>query len=467
MYLDLMCRLGVVQALRTYLDGDIHPCCVWKPSDIVSALLVLNLSGGDNVDDLKRIQADSGFHPLFAQYLHYGLTPSERSTRQKAMEAQGSGSVPSASTVLRFLKRDGTDGLEGRGQGHAHIPECGETAQQLAACNKALLGALYTNKPCESITLDMDATLIETHKEDALYGYKGYRAYQPMNVWWAEQRVMLYTQFRDGNVNANYDLLPVLKQALSCLPESDKPKFFRSDTAGYTMELLKFCDDEHIGFAVGCPIKSSLRHEIRSLPAGAWHKLDDKREYAEVCYVPSELARAQKGKHEFRYIATRELICKQHILPGLAEPEYPFPTERLNGLTYKIHAVVTNRVDMHAVELIQWYYKRCGNSEEAHAVLKNDLAGGILPCDHFHANANWWWIAVIAHNIHSAFKVLCCGESWLTSRLKRMRFHIINIPGRVLLHGRELYIRLNRGDPANALFASIRQALSRLRPCPV
>jgi hypothetical protein len=95
MYLDLMCRLGVVQASRTHLDGNIHPFCVWKPSNIASALLMLNLSGGDNVDDLRKIQADSGFRPLFAQYLNFGLTPSERSTQQKIMEAQGAGSVPS------------------------------------------------------------------------------------------------------------------------------------------------------------------------------------------------------------------------------------------------------------------------------------------------------------------------------------------------------------------------------------
>jgi hypothetical protein len=31
----------------------------------------------------------------------------------------------------------------------------------------------------------MDATLVETHKQDALMSYKGYRAYQPMNAYWA------------------------------------------------------------------------------------------------------------------------------------------------------------------------------------------------------------------------------------------------------------------------------------------
>jgi hypothetical protein len=147
MYLDLMCRLGVVQALRTHLDGNIHHFCAWNPSDIASVLLMLNLSGGDNVEDLKKIQADSGFCALLAKFLDHELPLLERRNK-RIKRAQGSGSVPSASTVLRFLKRDGTDGLEGRGQGHAHIPESGATAQQLAACNKALLGALYTNKPC-------------------------------------------------------------------------------------------------------------------------------------------------------------------------------------------------------------------------------------------------------------------------------------------------------------------------------
>jgi hypothetical protein len=30
-----------------------------------------------------------------------------------------------------------------------------------------------------------DATLIETHKRDALPCYKGFKAYQPLNCWWA------------------------------------------------------------------------------------------------------------------------------------------------------------------------------------------------------------------------------------------------------------------------------------------
>lgn len=66
-------------------------------------------------------------------------------------------------------------------------------------------------------TLDMDATLIETHKKDALFSYEGYRAYQPLNVYWAEEELVVHTEFRDGNVPANYDLLRVFKEAVAAL----------------------------------------------------------------------------------------------------------------------------------------------------------------------------------------------------------------------------------------------------------
>ena len=103
---------------------------------------------------------------------------------------------------------------------------------------------LFTQKKdgAEVATLDMDATLIETAKEEALYSYKGFKSYQPLNVWWAEQEVVLHTEFRDGNVPAGFENLRVLKEALEHLPEGMEKVYFRSDTAGYQHDLLKYCE---------------------------------------------------------------------------------------------------------------------------------------------------------------------------------------------------------------------------------
>ena len=93
--------------------------------------------------------------------------------------------------------------------------------------------------PLVSVTLDMDATLVPTHKRAALYCYKKFKAYQPLNCWWAEQGAMLYSEFRDGNVP--HEQFRVLTDCLRYLSDGVKKVSLRSDTAGYQEELLLYC----------------------------------------------------------------------------------------------------------------------------------------------------------------------------------------------------------------------------------
>src|SRR3972149_6496916 len=87
----------------------------------------------------------------------------------------------------------------------------------------------------------MDATLAQTHKAGALYCYEHYKAYQPLNTYWAEQGVVLHTEFRDGNVPAGYEQLRVLKEALGELPEGVDRIRWRSDPADNQRALLCYC----------------------------------------------------------------------------------------------------------------------------------------------------------------------------------------------------------------------------------
>jgi hypothetical protein len=114
----------------------------------------------------------------------------------------------------------------------------------------------------------MDATLTETFKEEATHCYKGFKAYQPLNVWWAEQEMMRYTEFRDGNVPAGHEQKRVLEEALKHLPEAVKRVRLRSDTAGYQHELLKYCDQTEnkrfgrIEFAIGCDVTAEFKKAV-------------------------------------------------------------------------------------------------------------------------------------------------------------------------------------------------------------
>jgi hypothetical protein len=66
---------------------------------------------------------------------------------------------------------------------------------------------------------------------------------------------------------------------------------------------------------------------------------------------------------------------------------------------HELFGVVTNR-NISGDELIHWQRARCGKSEEAHAIMKSDLAGGQLPSGKFGANAAWWAMMVLAFNLN-------------------------------------------------------------------
>lgn len=123
-------------------------------------------------------------------------------------------------------------------------------------------------------------------------------------------------------------------------------------------------------------------------------------------------------------------------------------------------------MDWDGQELIGWHYKRCGRSEQAHSVMKEDLAGGRPPSGDFGENAAWWWIMILAFNLNAAFKSLVLGGKWVHKRMKAMRFYLINIPSRVIERSRQLSLRLNAGHPPYGWLVSIRAKIAGLMPAP-
>ncbi len=200
----------------------------------------------------------------------------------------------------------------------------------------------------------------------------------------------------------------------------------------------------------------AFRAAVREVPETSWHRLfrvvDGKRkdtgqQWAEVCFVPNWMAEKKDGP-EYRYLAIREAL-EQQPLPGMeAQLTLPFQTVNWGPVTYKVTGIVTNR-DLPGDELIWRYRARCGKSEEAHSIMKEDLAGGKLPSQLFGANAAWWQIMILAFNVSAAMKRLVLGESWVNPRMKAIRFRLINLPGRVRERARQLFVRLSGGHPSN------------------
>ena len=474
-YLDLMKAMGLPKFIGSHLQVKQRG---WTDAQMVLSLMLLNIAGGDCVEDLSKVEKDEGFCKLLRRVEQQGMRRRDRRELERRWRKERWRSVPSPSAAFRYLSAFHDEDQERKRQeGKAFIPVPNKHLRGLAKVNQGMAAFMQKRNPQRIATLDEDATLVETAKRDALFSYKGFKSYQPLNTWWAEQQIVLHTEFRDGNVPAGYEQLRVLKESLALLPEGVEQVRLRSDTAGYQHSLLRYCeqgDDARFGrieFAVGGDVTPEFKKAVLTeVEQKDWHpiyrefdgqRIQTSQEWAEVCFVPNAIGH-RKDAPVYRYLAIREPLGSME-LPGMPQQELPFQTMQMDLQQYKLFGLVTN-MDWDGERLIHWRRERCGKSEEAHSVMKGDFAGGKLPSGDFGENAAWWWIMILAMNLNTIMKRLVLGGSWASRRMKAIRFSLINIPGRIVERSRELIIRLVKGHPAFELYLEARQRILAMTP---
>lgn len=469
-YLDLMHGMGLPELAGRHLRVKERG---WTDAQMVISLMLLNLAGGDCVEDMRKLEKDEGFCRILRRVEEAGMRRGERREVERRWRKERWRSVPSSSAAFRYLSAfHDEDEEKKRKEGKAFIPAANEHLRGLAKVNCGMAAFLQKRDPRNTATLDQDATLVETAKRDALFSYQGCKSYQPLNTWWAEHEMVLHTEFRDGNVPAGHEQLRVLKESLSLLPEGIDHVRLRSDTAGYQHALLRYCEqgeDRRFGrieFAIGADVTLEFKKAVLTeVGQTDWKPIyrdfDGKRvrtnqEWAEVCFIPNAISHRLDAR-VYRYLAIREPMGSMD-LPDMPQQEFPFPTLQMDLQQYKLFSLVTN-MDWDGERLIHWHRERCGKSEEAHSVMKGDFAGGKLPSGDFGENAAWWWIMVLAMNLNTIMKRLVLGGSWASRRMKAIRFSLINIPGRIVERSRELIIRLVKGHPAFELYLEARRRI--------
>jgi hypothetical protein len=476
-YLDLAQAAGLGDAIRRHLRVRGEASQGWSDHQIVMSLVLLNLAGGDCVADVDRLEADAGLCRVMRKVEDYGLPRRQRREQGRRWRKNRGRTFPSASPVFRYLAAfHDAEQERRRVGGRAFIPAPNEHLRALGLVNRDFVAFVQSRCAQSRATLDMDATLVGSGKQQALWCYEAYQAYQPFNVFWAEQELVLHSEFRDGNVPAGHQQLRLLQEALDRLPEGVETVCVRSDTAGYQQELLRYCAEgksERFGaieFAIGADVTESFRQAVREVEEQQWFAVlrpaaDGRRQptgqqWAEVCYVPNWAGHSKKGP-DYRFLAIREPLRQQLSLPGHEEAQDDAESMESGGERYKIRGIVTNRT-CDGNELIQWYRQRCGKSEEVHAVMKEDLAGGKLPSGDFGENAAWWGIMVLALNLNAAMKRLVLPQSWRRKRLKALRFGLINLAGEVRHRSRQLEILLSPRQSALALLKQVRERIAQL-----
>ena len=395
----------------------------YDDATFVESFVILNAAGGECVEDFERLRQDPGLAEMIGH------------------------AVPSPRAALEFLQAfHQEEKIEEAKQQRlpeqiAYIPEETPALEGLGLVNRDLVQHFGERAPDQRIaTVDQDATIIESHKQQALPTYEGMRGYQPMLAAWAETSLVLADQFRDGNVPAQMEPLAVAQRAFAALPSTVQEYYYRGDSACHESTLVNWLRDEQrpggprgrIGFAISARMSESLHTAIRVVPESAWEPYGDShpaeiRECADVPFVPGEKTE-KKDLHPLRYVAIR-IRKKQDELFD-------------DGSAVRHFAVLSNRWELKPARLIEWHREKAGTIELVHDVIKNDLGGGVLPSKYFGANAAWLRLAVIAHNVLVALKRLALPAELLTARPKRLRFLLFNMPGRLVHHARRLILRV-------------------------
>ena len=137
----------------------------YDEATMVESFVVLNALGGDCVDDFQHLREDAGLKEMLGHEI-----PSPEAARQFLNQFHAEENIAVAK------QRRGPEQI-------AFIPEETDALSGLGQVNRELVRELGKRCPDQRIaTLDQDATIIESHKREALRTYEGERGYQPVLV---------------------------------------------------------------------------------------------------------------------------------------------------------------------------------------------------------------------------------------------------------------------------------------------
>lgn len=373
--------------------------------DKVAAVVLLQAAGGDRVEDVRVLRGDEGLRRLLGTEmpspdgLHRFLRLFHDAEQQGLRPAEGAW-IPPESARLQML----------------------DDVQRETVRRATLLG-----RPRRA-TLDLDATILESHKREALAHYKGGRGYQPTIVVWSEQDLVVSDEYRDGNVPAGMGTLGVAQRALAALPASVKERRFRGDSACYDESLLKHLEREGVAFTISADMGRDLREVCRGRGV-KWEPFEEREsevvDLADVEFVPGNW---WKGALPLRYVALRFSARQGRLFSDGSETKYL--------------AVVSNRREMKRRTLVRWHWEKAGTVEHTHNVTKNDLGGRLPPSGLFGANAAWYRLTMLTYNVLTVLKREGLPERLLDARPKRLRYEMFTVPAEIREHGRQTTARL-------------------------
>lgn len=112
-------------------------------------------------------------------------------------------------------------------------------------------------------------------------------------------------------------------------------------------------------------------------------------------------------------------------------------------------------------EVLAWHNQR-GQAENCLKELKGGVGLERMPCGQSGANAVFFRIGILAYTLVVGFKRLACPEAWARQTIATVRWHLIQLAGRIVQHAGQLILTLRIEAEALASLRVIRQRCAAL-----
>ncbi|MBA3566968.1 MAG: IS1380 family transposase [Actinobacteria bacterium] len=377
----------------------------YSPSQQVLALCETLIAGGDCLDDVALLRGDAA---------------------QKRLRGHA---LPDATTLGRFLRRFSL----------GHLGQLNRALDELFARVHPLLDR-------DTVTLDLDATYIETHapvgsRQGARGTYQGKVAWHPLLCFVSETGEWLHAKLRNGHAAASTGASGFLGECLRRLPGKTRV-YLRADEGFFGQRFLTELERRSLTYAIGAPLIVSVRARIGEIGEHEWQPSSYRAgsEVASLAWKPKTWAK------ERRFVVRRD-------------PLEPGEQLSLAGSEWHYWALVTNDEERSADELERWHRAKA-NVENRIKEAKLGLGLDNLPSQRFHANWAYLLVTLLAFNLLTWLKLVALPAAERGSYAKRLRFRFIAVAGSVGRSGRRLVLRLQAGYP---LLADFLRALDRIR----
>jgi len=369
----------------------------YDPYAFIQPLLLMLHSGGRYLEDVRMIDSDKALRELLDMK-----------------------KIPTADGIGKWLKRDTADKCDG-----------------MEKINRILLQR-YLSRINDPLVLDIDATVIESHKSIAYTTYKMFPGFTPI-IGHINGGYVIHQEFRQGNIAPADHNLDFLKACEAQLPQEKKFAYLRADAASYQAALFNYCNKNDITYTIGGHLDQSVLSTIAQI--SQWKPLSDKKGTAH--HLKEEVAEflhtMQDTDHAFRMIVVKKTVTP--VLHGIEQ--FLSEEELLSHASERYSVIATNDLKMSAEEIVYFYRQRGDTSENRIKELKNGFNLKYLPTSHFQANDLYFHIGTLAYNLFMLFKRIL-HTSWQKHTIQTIRYKLYHIAGKVITHARQTILKVNQ-----------------------